>query len=61
MEEWRRMSGREQEQAIEEATQWAHENGNDDSAVRTAARRFCGDESSSILEAIRRKLRELFG
>jgi hypothetical protein len=55
------MSGIEQEQAIEEATQWAHENGNDDSAVRTAARRFCGNESSTILEAIRRKLRELFG
>jgi len=60
MEEWRRMSEREQEQAIEEATQWAHENGHDDSSIRAAARQFCGDDSAKIVEAIRAKLRQLF-
>ncbi|MDD4286873.1 MAG: hypothetical protein PHN33_00805 [Candidatus Peribacteraceae bacterium] len=59
MEEWRRLSEREQEAAIEEAAQWARENGRDDSSIRSAARQFCGDDSAKIVEAIRTKIRDL--
>lgn len=49
------------ETRIEQAVRRAHEAGGDASSVQDAARREFGQVTSPIIEAVRRKMRELFG
>ncbi len=60
MSETRRLSGGTEHQ-IEEATQWAHENGHDDSAIRAAISKYSLPNTEDIRNEIRERLRRLFG
>jgi hypothetical protein len=48
------------EARINRAAKLAHENGGADDAIRDASRRVFGTVSKEIIDAVRRKIRELF-